>query len=273
MCSWGSTSSIISVARVPDPCTSIVLTALLALSLTASTLRAQVPVDSVAPLPHRIRPDVALLRPGQFVYQMTLERDVSSIIIGTRTVTVAQSTYAGSPAWLMVESRVGQGIDAADSLYTTVDSLRPIHWGSVQGPSRLAAEFRGDTVYGATTVPGGRRSVITSVPAGTFVSSAMLETVLRLLPLNVAWEDSASTLSITPASNALVPTRLSVIGEDRVQVPAGTFDCWVVAIHAGDQGRGLYWVSKRDPILVRSALDVPTLGGAQLVSALTRISR
>jgi hypothetical protein len=222
---------------------------------------------------HRIRPDPRSLRPGQFEYQMTLERDVSSTIIGTRTITVAQSNYAGSPAWLLVESRLGTAISAADSLYASVDSLRPIHWGSVQGPSRLVAEFRGDSAYGATTVPGGRRSIVTGVPGGTLVSSAMLETVLRLLPLQLAWEDSAKTLSITPSASSLLPTRLSVIGEDRVRVPAGMFDCWVVAVHAGDQGRGLYWVAKSDPIVVRSALDVPTLGGAQLVSALTRFSR
>jgi hypothetical protein len=40
-------------------------------------------------------------------------------------------------------------------------------------------------------------------------------------------------------------------------------------VHA-DAARGLYWVTKRDPEIVRSALDVPALGGAQLVSALTR---
>ena len=68
---------------------------------------------------------------------------------------------------------------------------------------------------------------------------------------------------------AVIPTRLTVIGEVRVRVPAGTFDCWVVAVHA-DAARGLYWVTKQDPQIVRSALDVPSLGGAQLVSALTR---
>jgi hypothetical protein len=32
-------------------------------------------------------------------------------------------------------------------------------------------------------------------------------------------------------------------------------------------------VTKRDPIVVRSSLDVPTMGGAQLVSTLMRIAR
>jgi hypothetical protein len=37
-----------------------------------------------------------------------------------------------------------------------------------------------------------------------------------------------------------------------VRVPAW-FDCWVVAVHA-DQTKGLYWVTKIDPIVVRSTL-------------------
>ena len=54
------------------------------------------------------------------------------------------------------------------------------------------------------------------------------------------WEDSATVLSMTLSGSAIVPARLTVIGEDRVRVPAGTFDCWVVAVH-GDPARGLYW--------------------------------
>jgi hypothetical protein len=100
----------------------------------------------------------------------------------------------------------------------------------------------------------------------------MLETVLRLLPLQLAYEDSANVVSVTLGSNASLPTRFAVIGEDRVRVPAGTFDCWVVSVRA-DAGRSLYWVTKRDPIVVRAALDVPSVGGAQLIYALTRIGR
>src|SRR5205085_6726419 len=127
-----------------------------------------------------------------------------------------------------------------------------------------------DTVFGATSAPAGRHSMIGTLPGGAIVSSAMLETVLRLVPLQNAYEDSATIVSVTLGSNAVVPARLAVIGEDRVRVPAGTFDCWVVAVRA-DAGRSLYWVTKRDPIVVRAALDVPSLGGAQLIYALTRI--
>jgi hypothetical protein len=230
---------------------------------------AQFPVtDSGA---RRLRYDPNALRSGQFVYEITLERDAGTTILGSRTVSASITMYAGTPAWLLYETRLADGGVFSDSLFTDL-SLRPMHWASILGSARLVAEFRGDTVYGATSAPPGRRSMIGVVPAGAFVSAAMLETVLRLLPLNSAFEDSAATVSVTPGSNAVVPTRLAVIGEDRVRVPAGTFDCWVVSVRA-DPGRSLYWVTKQDPIVVRSAMDVPTLGNAQLIYSLTRIGR
>lgn len=244
--------------------------ALAALTAAAPRARAQTfGVDSAA---RRIRVDASRLQPSQFEYQTTLERDASTTVVGTRTVTVSPTNYAGTPAWLLLEARLDNGIPAADSLITSVGDLRPMHWNSPLGESRLSMEFRGDTAYGATSTPGGRRSIVAAIPGGSMVNAAMLETVLRLLPLQTAWEDSAAVLTVSASGNALLPARLSVIGEDRVRVPAGTFDCWVVSVRA-DQARGMYWVTKQDPIVVRSTLEVPSLGGAQLVSALVRIGR
>jgi hypothetical protein len=252
------------------------IAALGALVAMAGAARAQIPnTDTTAP---HLRLNTAALVPGQFVYQTTLERDSGTMALGFRTVSASLSSYAGSPAWLLVESRFGDAIPATDSLFISFPDLRPTHWASTLGGARLGVEFRGDSAFGGTTAPAGRRSMVAAVPAGTLVNAAMLETVLRLLPLQSGWEDSTTTLSVSLNGNLVLPTRLSVIGEDRIRVPAGTFDCWVVAVHA-DPGRGLYWVTKRDPIVVRSSLDVPSMGrgadggGAQLISALTRISR
>lgn len=233
------------------------------------------PVTPAASLATGVRyhVDATKLSPGEYVYQTTLERDVSTTVLGTRTVSVAQATYAGLPVWQLTETRAGDGVPAADTVYADLGDLHPIHWSSMLGRARIALEFRGDSVYGALSGPSTRRSIVTGVPQGTLVSAGMLESELRLLPLQPAWEDSATTLAITLGDNTLLPTRIAVIGEDHVRVPAGQFDCWVVAVHAGDTARGLYWVTKQDPIVVRSALDVPTMGGAQLVSSLTRITR
>jgi hypothetical protein len=228
--------------------------------------------QTAAPEPaHRQHIDAAALKAGQFVYQTTLERDAGTSILGTRTVTVSPATYAGGPAWLVLETRTGEGTGAIDSLFADRTSLRAVHWSATQGDARLAAEFRGDTMYVGLTSPTGRRSITSTVPGGSLVSAGMLEMMLRLAPLETAWEDSTTTLSVSLGGSTVLPTRIAVIGDDRIRVPAGEFDCWVVAVHA-DPARGLYWVTKHDPVVVRSALDVPALGGAQLVNALTRSS-
>ena len=227
------------------------LTALTVRLALASAAAAQVPVTSGLPAidssatPRGFHVSAGGLRPGQFLYQTV---------------------------WLMLETRTGAGIPATDSLIADTASLQPIHWNSTVGQARLGIEFRGDTAFGATTAPAGRRSIVAPMPAGTIVSSAMLETMLRLLPLQPGWRDSTTTLSVLLGATALLPTQLSVIGEDRVQVPAGSFDCWVVSVRAAS-AHGLYWVTKSDPIVVRSAVDVPSLGGAEMVSALTSIVR
>jgi hypothetical protein len=216
--------------------------------------------------------DATKLQTSQFVYLTTLERDASTTPLGTRTVTVTPMSYVGIPTWLLTEARAGDGIPSADSLYADMATLRPIHWSATTGAAHLALEFRSDSAFGGTSSPGGRRTMALAVPPGSMVSGAMLETVLRLLPLAMAWEDSVSLLSIGVGSSTVLQTRIAVIGEDRVRVPAGTFDCWVVSVHA-DQTKGLYWVTKSDPIVVRSTLDQPMMGGAQVVSALARIAK
>lgn len=241
-----------------------------ALSLVCAagaTARAQ--ADSLS---RKLAFDPTTLKPGTFVYETSLERDASTTPLGTRTVSISQSPIAGAPAWLLLETRTGSGVPAADSLYVDPVTFRPIHWSSAIGQAKLAAEFQGDTLYAGTSAPPGRRSVIAAVPQRTIASSAMLETMLRLLPLQNAWEDSTNTLSLSLSGLVVYPTRLAVIGEDRVHVGAGDFDCWVVSVHT-DVSRGLYWVTKSDPIVVRSTLDVPALGGAQYVSSLSRIAR
>jgi hypothetical protein len=245
-----------------------------ALALTSviagASARAQNPVDSTH---HVIRIDASALRAGVFEYETTIEKDASTTSMRTRIVSVSSTNYVGTPAWLLLETRNGNGIPSSDSLITDMTGLHPIHWGAQLGRARLSAEFRGDTVYGGTSGPPGRRSIVATMAPSTIVSAAMLETVLRLIPLQTAWEDSASTLSVSLNGATMYPTRIAVIGEDRVRVPAGQYDCWVVSVRAGDAARGLYWVTKRDPMVVRSTLDVPVLGGAQLVNALVRVSR
>jgi hypothetical protein len=250
----------------------------LALALLVATAGATAGAGLAAQTPQAAAPrvlhfDPSRLTPGQFMYESVLEHDITATALGTRVVSASPTTYTGTPAWLLIESKSGAAVSSLDTLFVDQAGLRPLHWSSTIGRARLGIEFRSDSAFGGTTAPSGRHSIFTALPPATMVNAAMLEMVLRTLPLNGAWEDSTTTLSVTLNGVTPLPTRIAVIGEDNVRVPAGQFDCWVVSVRAADLTRGMYWVTKVDPIVVRSVLDVPGLNGAQYVSSLTAILR
>ena len=247
---------------------SVVLSILFATA--GATLAAQTPF---AASPRVLHFDPARLTPGQFSYETVLEHDISGTALGTRVVTATSTAYNGAPAWLLIEAKTGGSIAGLDTLFVDQSGLRPLHWSSTIGRAHLGIEFRNDSAFGGTNAPAGRHSVFSAIPPASMVNAAMLEMVLRTLPLNGAWEDSTTTLSVSLNGVTPLPTRIAVIGEDNVRVPAGQFDCWVVSVRAADLTRGMYWVTKSDPMIVRSALDVPGLNGAQYVSSLTSVTR
>ena len=106
--------------------------------------------------------------------------------------------------------------------------------------------------------------MVAAVPSGTMISSAMLETVLRLLPLQTGWEDSTGTLSIS--LNGEHGDSDAAVGDRRRSRACSGGDVSTAGSSRCTRMRGadLYWVTKTDPIVVRSVLDVPAMGGAQL---------
>lgn len=252
----------------------VVVCASCCVTLTGAVARAQTGgVDSAKGVaPHLFSVNAESVPPGQFVYATSLDHDTVSTPYGSRIVSLAAATYAGAPASLLVETRLSPIDTARDSLFVDPVSLAPLHWIGTIGQAQIAFEFRGDTAYGGTSAPTGRRSEVTIVPAGTLVSAAMLETALRALPLAPGYQDSTNTLSVNLHDETLVPTTLSVIGRETIRVPAGSFDCWVVSVHAGDRGRGLYWVSTDRHVVVRRDLDVGGTPGEEYVSTLLSAS-
>lgn len=135
MCWWDSRNWIGSVGRARRN-TAFIAAITVVLAAYGS---AQVPVSDTSV--RKATVDPTLLKAGAFVYDMSLERDASTTPLGSRTVSVATTTYAGSPSWVMLETRVGDRIAATDSLFVD-PSLHPLHWSATLGQARLAAEFR-----------------------------------------------------------------------------------------------------------------------------------
>jgi hypothetical protein len=232
--------------------------AILAALLPASALAGQTPVDA------------SMLRPARYNYDVTITRDGTTQPLGSQTVSFAEATYAGAPSWLILEARDGGGIAGLDSLVASRDRFLPLHWGGSIGQARIAAAFTRDTVYGATSSPLGRRSLVGPAPAGLIASEGMLDGVMQLAPLRDGWVADATLLVVELTGTRLVPARLTLDREEEVSVPAGTFQSWVVSVRTENAEKWV-WVSKEQRIVVKSSQTIAQLGGAVLDRVLTRV--
>jgi hypothetical protein len=229
-----------------------------ALLLLASRAHAQVAVDPAA------------LRPTRFSYELSIVRDGQIQPLGQQTISFTGVTFAGTPSWLILESRDGGGILGLDSVVVTRDALTPLHWGATMGQSRLAAAFARDSVYGATSSPLGKRTIVGPAPRGVIASEGMLDGILQLAPIDDRWVSDVALLVVDLSGSRLLAARLAVEREEEVTVPAGTFATWVVSLRTGNAEK-LFWVTKDAQMVVRSSQTLAQLNGAVLDRVLTRV--
>jgi hypothetical protein len=171
---------------------------------------------------------------------------------------------------LILEARDGGGILGLDSIVASRDRLTPLHWGSSIGQARLAAEFTRDSLYGATSSPLGRKSLVGPAPRGVIASEGMLDGMLQLAPIDIGWTADATLLVAELTGTRLLAARLMVEREEDVTVPAGTFPSWVVSLRTGNAEKWL-WVSKEQRIVVKSSQALAQVNGAVLDRVLTRV--
>ncbi len=188
-----------------------------------------------------------------------------------RDVTVGAASYGSAASWLVVASGGREPLLSLDSLYVDTVGFHPQHWSSTLGSARVAAAFALDTIFGATSSPEGRQNIVMPNPGRLVVSPEQLALLLSKAPLTTTWRDSITMLVTDPVATATAPATMAVNGDEKITVPAGTFDCWIVDVSAG-RGEERLWVAKTGGVVVRAAQRVPQVAGdailqRELVSA------
>jgi hypothetical protein len=220
--------------------------------------------DTVPALRHVLSFDTSRLQPYRRVYEMLVLSGDSAFLIGQREVALSEARYAGRSVWLIVESRTG-AVPSIDSLFVAPD-VTPVHWSSTIGPARLALEFVGDTLYGASYVAGTRQNIVLNGRPDLLASGSMVETVLGLLPLTASWSDSAAALHVEATTARITPSELLVVSEDDVPTDSSTLrPAWVVALRSeGGNRQVMYWVDKETGAPLRVLQALPAHVGAML---------
>jgi hypothetical protein len=231
--------------------------ALALLVIAAGGSRAQ---DSVTR--HVLPIDTARIQPFRRIYDMVVHTRDSTVVIGQRELSLEPTSYANAPAWRIVETRTG-AVPAAETLYVST-AMRPLQWYAAQGAARVGATFVGDTVFGAVSAPSGKQQMIIASRPDLIVSQAMLEVAMPLLPLSPAWSDSAGVLDVTMAGGSVIPSELTVIGEEEVRLDSTTArPVWVVALRA-EVRTVLLWVDKETGESLRLQQPLPPHVGTLL---------
>ena len=216
-----------------------------------------------------IRADIAV-RPNAGIVPDTAARPDSAIrYLGVIEHALAEGTHGGLASWIFTTHGVRAGVTVAESLWVDRADMHPQHWASVAGPSRLSAEFTRDSLYAAVTTPAGRKSIVAGARSDLLVNEAMTDAALGVLPIVAGYADSVAVLVIDIGACASAPARLTTEGEERVIVPAGSFDAIVVSLEA-ERGAARYWIDKVTRVVLRSEQSLPELGGAILRRELLR---
>jgi len=204
------------------------------------------------------------LRAGVRRYQVLLTTDSGARPVGTRDMLVGDAVHAGRPAWQVVDRRVTLPplirMSATDSVVIDRATLVPFRWEAEAGGGRLAATFANDSIYAGTSSETSRRTFVVPAAPQMVTSEAALDVMLGAAALGLGWVADATMLVIDHARVTPVALRLVVEREERIEVPAGAFDVWMVSARAGGAERWL-WVDKRSGVVVRAAESPPHMAG------------
>ncbi len=231
---------------------------LLGVVCVASLAHAQIPVPAQPPTPVPItpapalvdsipifeRPNGSLMRTGALTYALSLTKPTGQVVpLGTRSVSVSETTIGGTQGWLVAEARTGTVVESTDSVTLARADLSPERWSATIGRSRMGASFTRDSMFGAIETYQGRSSFALALPPGSLLSAGMVERVIELLPLRIGYRASASLVIVDGASPRVLPAEIVVDREERADVGRCGVDCWLVSIRAGAVEQRL-WVSK-----------------------------
>ena len=201
----------------------------------------------------------AAMKPGTWTWAAKLTANGQTQDFGSRTLTLEKSRVG--TGWLMLDAQTNAMVTMSDSLVLAAADLGPVsrslRMQTPMGEATLAMTFTADSVKGAIAAPGQSQTIATKNVKGALSNDGVLLIGLGKLPLGEKWTGRVELLN--PQSGATIPLTLTVKGTEKVTVPAGSFDAWVVE-SAGGPSAITFYVAKGGPV-VRVVQAVPQMGG------------
>ncbi|HKN64977.1 MAG TPA: zf-HC2 domain-containing protein [Gemmatimonadaceae bacterium] len=204
----------------------------------------------------------ASFRPMHLEYARLLqERNGTTRMLGRGSLDIAAARIEDRDAWRIIQLWRSADTIQAETLHVDRSSLRLLGRVVRVTPYRryhgitIRQRMYGDSLVGWMNTDEGLGRPIARhlLPAfSPYVSDAMAPVVLLGAQLTALWKGEVSLLGWAVRSNdVFAPVTLAVEGEERITVPAGSFDCWRIALGVFGQ-RKTYWVRKSDGLGIRT---------------------
>lgn len=189
--------------------------------------------------------------PATLVYNGRVEYQGQTEDGGTRRIMVSDATIGGTRAWVVVNDlKIPEGT-ALDSVAMAADGLRPLFRRATIGDSRLVLVAEDSVMRGQIKAPD--QTVPLSIPLGegSFLNYYALRAAFPAWPMAAGWSRTVSALELNGRSE-FTPLEMAVEGDEKITVPAGEFDCWIVHVTGSGGIDERYWVSKDRHLVVRT---------------------
>jgi dipeptidyl aminopeptidase/acylaminoacyl peptidase len=203
------------------------------------------------------------LRPGIHRYRATLD------LGGQRmSLEVASTIEDNGETWSaknVMETPMGPVIDAAKiEKRTLVARERQV----AQGPLSIDLTYDGSRAQGTLAVNGEPKSVNIQLDGPIFADSAGAMESLAALPLVLGYKTAFWNLDLARQKPKLM--QLLVAAEERVTVPAGSFDTARIEVEPADGSAGklTVWIAQPERKAVKYQAVLAEMGGAVLTAEL-----
>jgi hypothetical protein len=209
---------------------------------------------------------VADLMAGTATYKAKIEAGGQTI-----PMDVVRTVKEVNGAWVVTETATSPMGPMSDSATIDKGTLllrkRVIH----QGPAAIEVTFADNKATGKMTMNGQEKPITADLGGALFADGAGANDVLAALPLAEGYTTTFRNFDIM--SQKVNPRQLTVVGSEKVTVPAGTFDAWKVEIKPADGSTGestTLWVDKASRRALKTVTVLPQMNGATATAELVK---
>jgi dipeptidyl aminopeptidase/acylaminoacyl peptidase len=210
---------------------------------------------------------------GSVVTPGTMQYSTSLSVQGQELTIDATRTVAAHDGMLHIIDQATTPMGTAvDTFVVDAETLLPQRRSSKQGPTVIALDYSEGQITGSMSNPMGEAQIDKSLDAPVVGESGALDVYLSALPLEEGYTTTLRTFSLQ--QQQVRPMRVAVTGTETVEVPAGTFETYVVEVtplDGNEAGTSTMYLTVDAPHMVaKSTSKLPAqMGGGMATTTLT----